>query len=209
MTKTLEEKFMHVFSGLDRAYGIYEITGHKNTATGVKKNGRGKTLQEPLTVELWQQHLSGEVSIGVIPLKDDETCKWGCIDIDEYPIDVNNIIKTVESMGLPVVPCASKSGGLHLFLFTKDPVPAIKFKNKLEDIAAAMGRTGDEIFPKQYQWSTQVPKERQTGNWLNMPYFSGEDTTRYGISAKGDSLTPEEFIVLAEKKAMTLSLIHI
>ena len=203
MTKTLEEKFMHVFSGLDRAYGIYEITGHKNTATGVKKNGRGKTLQEPLTVELWQQHLSGEVSIGVIPLKDDETCKWGCIDIDEYPIDVNNIIKTVESMGLPVVPCASKSGGLHLFLFTKDPVPAIKFKNKLEDIAAAMGRTGDEIFPKQYQWSTQVPKERQTGNWLNMPYFSGEDTTRYGISAKGDSLTPEEFIVLAEKKAMT------
>ena len=34
---------MHVFSGLDRAYGIYEITGHKNTATGVKKNGRGKT----------------------------------------------------------------------------------------------------------------------------------------------------------------------
>ena len=129
---------MHVFSGLDRAYGIYEITGHKNTATGVKKNGRGKTLQEPLTVELWQQHLSGEVSIGVIPLKDDETCKWGCIDIDEYPIDVNNIIKTVESMGLPVVPCASKSGGLHLFLFTKDPVPAIKFKNKLEDIAASI-----------------------------------------------------------------------
>lgn len=203
MTKSLEEKFMQVFSGLDRAYGIYEITGHKNTATGVKKNGRGKTLQEPLTVELWQQHLSGEVSIGVIPLKDDETCKWGCIDIDEYPIDVNNIIKTVESMGLPVVPCASKSGGLHLFLFTKDPVPAIKFKNKLEDIAAAMGRTGDEIFPKQYQWSTQVPKERQTGNWLNMPYFSGEDTTRYGINAKGDSLTPEEFITLVEKKAMT------
>ena len=29
----------------------------------------------------------------------------------------------------------------------------------------------DEIFPKQYQWSDQLPKERQTGNWLNMPYL--------------------------------------
>ena len=82
MTQTTEEKFMQIFSGLDRAYGVYEITGQKNTAKGIKKDGRGKTLQEPLTLDLWKQHIAGKVSIGVIPLKDDETCKWGCIDID-------------------------------------------------------------------------------------------------------------------------------
>ena len=79
----IAKKFMEVFSGLERAHGVYEITGQKTTAKGVKKDGRGRTLQEPLTLDLWARHLKGEISIGVIPLKDDETCKWGCIDVDE------------------------------------------------------------------------------------------------------------------------------
>ena len=197
------EKLHQIFLGLERAYGIYEITGSKNTAKGVKKDGRGRTVQEPMTVDLWQQHLEGNKSIGVIPLRDDENCKWGCIDIDEYPIDIKNIIKQVEEMNLPLIPCSTKSGGVHLFLFTKEPVPAIKVQSKLEEIAAAMGRTGDEIFPKQYQWSDQLPKERQTGNWLNMPYFAGEDTTRYGLDKEANSLSVDEFIEAVEKKSIT------
>ena len=43
---------MEIFSGLDRAHGIYEITGQKTTTKGVKKDGRGRTLQEPLTLDL-------------------------------------------------------------------------------------------------------------------------------------------------------------
>ena len=117
---------MDVFSGLDRAHGIYEITGQKNTARGVKKDGIAKTLHEPLTLELWKKHLDGEVSIGVIPITDDETCRWGCIDIDEYPIDIKKILKNIDEMSLPLVACSTKSGGLHLFLFTSEPVPAIK-----------------------------------------------------------------------------------
>ena len=62
--------------------------------------------------------------------------------------DIKNIIKQVEEMNLPLIPCSTKSGGVHLFLFTKEPVPAIKIQSKLEEIAAAMGRTGDEIFSK-------------------------------------------------------------
>ena len=58
---------MEVFSGLERAHGIYEITGQKSTAKGIKKDGKGRTLQEPLTLDLWENHLRGNVSIGVIP----------------------------------------------------------------------------------------------------------------------------------------------
>ena len=89
------QKFMKVFSGLERAYCIYEITGQKNTAKGIKKDGRGRTLQEPVSLELWQRHLKGEISIGVIPLKDDETCMWGCIDVDEYPINTKQLLKNI------------------------------------------------------------------------------------------------------------------
>ena len=104
---------------------------------------------------------------------------------------------------MPLVPCMTKSGGVHLFLFTKEPIPAFKLQNKLEEIAASMGRTGDEIFPKQYEWSKQLPQEKQTGNWLNMPYFSGDDTTRYAINAKGDAAGPEEFIRIVKRRAVS------
>ena len=202
MEKTAE-KFMQIFSGLERAHGIYEITGkQKNTANGIKKEGRGKTLHEPLTIELWKNHLAGKLSLGVVPLTDEETCSWGCIDVDEYPIDIKKILKTIKNMKLPLVPCMTKSGGVHLFLFTKKPIPAYKIQSKLEEIAAAMGRTGDEIFPKQYEWSKQLPKEKQTGNWLNMPYFSGEDTTRYAINTKGEAASVEEFVRIVKKRTV-------
>ena len=197
------QKFMKVFSGLERAYGIYEITGQKNTAKGIKKDGRGRTLQEPVSLELWQRHLKGEISIGVIPLKDDETCMWGCIDVDEYPINTKQLLKNIREMKLPLVPCMTKSGGVHLFLFTKEPILAFKIQNKLEEIAAAMGRTGDEIFPKQYEWSKQLPKEKQTGNWLNMPYFAGDDTTRYALNAKGEAAGIDEFFRIVKRRAVT------
>ncbi|MBC40716.1 MAG: hypothetical protein CML19_00565 [Pusillimonas sp.] len=188
--KELALEFMETFAGLDRAYGIYEIHGTKETAKGTKKDGRGRTLQEQLSLVHWQKHLEGEASIGVIPITDDETCQWGCIDVDEYPVDIDHLQKLIKDMRLPLVPCMTKSGGVHLFLFTQKPVSAYKFKTKLEEIAAAMGRTGDEIFPKQYQWSRQVERHKQTGNWLNMPYFGGTDTTRYGLNKDGGTLSP-------------------
>ncbi len=147
--KEIALELMSIFAGLDRAYGIYTIEGTKQTPKGTKKQGKGRTLQEPLSLVQWQQHLNGEISLGVIPITDEETCKWGCIDVDEYPVDIDYLQKLIKDMQLPLVPCLTKSGGVHLFLFTKKQVPAIKVKRKLEEIAAAMGRTGDEIFPKQ------------------------------------------------------------
>ena len=36
-----------------------------------------------------------------------------------------------------------------------------------------------------------------------MPYFSGEDTTRYGLNANGDALSLEEFIEFVQKKSIS------
>ena len=33
---------------------------------------------------LWQKHLGGTDSLGIIPINDDNQCRWGCIDIDSY-----------------------------------------------------------------------------------------------------------------------------
>jgi len=63
----LASQFMSIFSGLERAYGIYEIVGTKHTTKGIKKDGRGRTLQEPLSLVRWQQHLKEKFPWGSFP----------------------------------------------------------------------------------------------------------------------------------------------
>ena len=76
------EKFKSIFNGLDRAYGQYKSEGPK--ANG-KIGGKAFILKEPVTDKLWADHLEGkDPSLGIIPIRDDSTCSWGCIDVDTY-----------------------------------------------------------------------------------------------------------------------------
>ena len=77
-----------------------------------------------VTLDLWQDHVEGKRPLGIIPIREDSTCSWGSIDIDEYDVDALAVVKKIEQMKLPLVPCRSKSGGLHLFLFVTEPVAA-------------------------------------------------------------------------------------
>ena len=76
------KKFKNIFEGLDRAHGV-TIVGESN-GNGTKIKGKSFVKREPITNELWQKHLDGVDSLGVIPINDDNKCKWGCIDIDSY-----------------------------------------------------------------------------------------------------------------------------
>lgn len=72
---------------------------------------------------------------------------------------------------------------------------------KLKEIAALLGYAESEIFPKQIE----IKVERgDTGNFLNLPYYGGDNTTRYAILDNGDSATLEEFISLVEQKSITI-----
>jgi hypothetical protein len=67
----------------------------------------------------------------------------------------------------------------------------------LQSLAASLGWGDCEIFPKQ----TQVLTERgDLGNWLNMPYLSGDNTERYGIKKSGLPMSLSEFLTYAESK---------
>ena len=60
---TLAEKFHQLFLGLERAHGNYDLSNPIVDAKG-KLKGKAWTKNEPLTVELWERHLSGGVGIG-------------------------------------------------------------------------------------------------------------------------------------------------
>ncbi len=93
--RDLAKRFMELFDGLDRAYGTYEIDTKR--ADG-KQLGKATTLKKPVTIELWMDHLQGKQGIGIIPIRDNSTCKFGAIDIDVYSgLNLTGIIKEIKN----------------------------------------------------------------------------------------------------------------
>jgi len=189
-------RFKAIFSGLDVAYGTYKIDGAKQNG---KQAGKAFVIRKPPTDDLWVKHLEGiDPSLGIIPIRADNTCTWGCIDIDQYPLDHLGLITKIRNLELPLVVCRSKSGGAHVFAFARTPVTAAHMQHYLKACAAVLGESGREIFPKQ----AEILVERgDTGNFLNLPYFGGDETMRYAIKDNGTAATMEEFYELYETHA--------
>ncbi len=113
------ERFRQIFTGLERAHGCTYVD--KKGADGLKVKGKSFVKREPVTEELWQNHLNGiEPSLGIIPIDEENKCRWGCIDVDKYTLDHKEIIKKINTYKLPLMTCRSKSGGAHIFLFTTE-----------------------------------------------------------------------------------------
>lgn len=188
---TLAQQFMYLFAGLNRAYGTYKV--HTVEASG-KNTGKALTVRGEVTEALWQGHLDGKESVGIIPITDDCACVFGAVDIDAYK-DFDPATMAVNSarLNLPLVVCRSKSGGAHCYLFATSPVPAGAMQDRLREILQVLGlpkRT--EIFPKQRELGAS-----DIGGWINMPYFDADKTVRYAYNTAGEQMLPEQFILLA------------
>ena len=192
------QKFSSIFDGLKLAYGTYKI--EKQQANG-KNTGRAAIVREPRTTALWEGHLSGKGrGIGIIPINEDNKCVWGCVDVDQYPLDHKVLVEKIRKLKLPLVVCRSKSGGAHCFLFATEWVDAKDMQATLQQISAALGYGGSEIFPKQIKLNLD---RDDVGNFLNLPYYDAEDGLRYAIKDDGTSATIEEFFELYESYKQT------
>ena len=191
------EKFSNIFDGLQAAYGTYKINGRDPKG---KATGKATVVKEPRTTELWEAHLAGKQSIGIIPINESNACKWGCIDIDEYNFDHQALIEKLQSAKLPLVVCRSKSGGAHVFLFVQDFIPAKDMQDTLKRLAVSLGYGACEIFPKQIVLHLE---RGDVGNFLNTPYFDSENGIRYAFNKDGTAATIEEFFDLYDENVQT------
>ena len=189
------ERFKNIFQGLNSAYGQY--VSKVSLTNGEKVKGKAFIKKDLVTDKLWHDHLEGkDPALGIIPINADSQCKWGCIDIDQYNFDHKTFITRIRKKNLPFILCRSKSGGAHVFLFTKEFIEAEAMQAKLKELAAALGYSECEIFPKQ----TKILVDRgDTGNFLNLPYHHGNQTTRYAIKDNGEAATLEDFFLMYEK----------
>ena len=195
---------MRLFEGFESAHGTHGQPDFDPAKQKWHIKNTAKTLREPVTLEMWEQHLAGKRALGIIPVREDSTCSWGSIDIDKYDINLLEVVEKVERAKLPLLPCRSKSGGLHLFMFTKEPQPAIEMLAVLRAMAAALGFATSEVFPVQ----TKILTERgDLGNWMVMPYFGsnygGKIRDQFGLKKTGGEMTVGEFLNAAEEIRVT------
>lgn len=189
-TKILDS-FHVLFAGHDLIYGQYNITGQLDSGklTGIAKTNKIVNGDSEWPA-LWKQHLNGAQSLGVIPIRSDNACMFGAIDIDVYDgLDHQAIAAMLAKTDAPALPCLSKSGGCHVYVWARDLVPAALMQARLAELAAVLGHPDAEVFPK------QATCTESGGNWISMPFF-GE--TRPAIMPNGQPYAVAEFLTAAE-----------
>lgn len=193
------ERFKEVFAGLSKAYG--ETIKTNNVREDGKKETKNFIRRLPVTHDHWKNHLEGTGNIlGIIPIRDNNSCKWGCIDIDDYSLDHKQFIKKVRDLKLPLIVCRSKSGGAHVFIFIDDFVEAAIVRDKLKQMAAILGYAKTEIYPKQ---DNVIAERGDIGSYLNIPYFNYKDPIQYALSDEGEKLSLEEFFKMHDQYVLT------
>lgn len=172
--------FADLFAGNTNAHGVTEV----GEIVDGKAKSNSRLVYEPITPSVIQRHLDGYTSIGVAPIRDDGTCSFGAIDIDDYKYNLNDVVAAIEDFDLPLCPCYSKSKKLHIYIFFSDPAPAEDVQEILRWYANAFACGKKvEIFPKQAKaHSTQT-----FYSWINLPYFSANDESNHRklVTTKG------------------------
>lgn len=195
-------RFMRLFRGNPRSYGQWDPSRIKD------KQSRTEDGNAP--DEAWIKHLEGRggIGLGIVPIRDDGSTFWGAIDLDNHgsdkDIDIREVEKKVAAAELPLLPCRSKSGGVHLYIFFNEPVRADMVKTVLTRWAKELEVDGvDCIYPKQGKLTVNSEGERQKGNWINLPYYGQDEkgTDRFAVS-NGKRLTLEAFLLKAESMAI-------
>lgn len=90
----------------------------------------------PLTEDIVEKHLKGEIVIGIYPLMKDDACYFLAIDFDGnlWQNNILSVFDTAKANGLDCLMERSRSGnGAHLWFFFEDSIPA-KTARQLGDI---------------------------------------------------------------------------
>lgn len=161
-------RFSTLFTGAKEFYGVTLV---KDIVNG-KAQSTSTCIHEIPSVSVYAKHLAGEQSIGISPLKADNTLSFGAIDIDDYQGDIMKVVRAIWDFDMPICPCFSKSKKLHLYFFFTEETLATDAIEIMRWYARALGCSKKvEVFPKQAM--------RTAGNkaysWINLPYFNCDD----------------------------------
>jgi Primase C terminal 1 (PriCT-1) len=168
------------------------------------KDKQNVTQRKQYTIEDVKTHLAGGLGLGVSPLLPNNTCWFAAIDVDRRDdvdeVDFVSISERVQSAGLPLVVCRSRSGGAHLYLFLRKPAPAKLIRAKMQEWADKLAIVGtDCLMPSADYQVVNDDGVPHISRSINLPYLGGDQTDRYAFNATGSvKLNFHQFLVRAE-----------
>ena len=200
------DDFIKIFSGLKENFGIADMSKVEFDASKNKIKPKYTWAKESIQPIHYQQHLDGKISIGIQPCTKEGKTSFGCIDVDpknykEFNIPI--LLSYIEKYNLPLVPCRSKSGGLHIYLFLKEEISAQQIRDALLTLLLPLElKRTTELYPKQVEL---IPDEdgNLSGNFINLPYFNKNETNRYAIDKNNTQLSLEQFIKIVYERQLT------
>lgn len=183
------EIFMSLFGGRTDAHGTWE----------------GGSKKSPVSYETFAKHLYGEELIGIYPLTDGSTVRWGCSDIDIDDLDSARNLQV--AFGMKSIPSFVEKTvrGFHVWVFANDWIPAPIMRRAFLSAHEVIGLAPKEVNPKQEQVNG-------LGNYVRLPYPGGIDyipENRYMLFKKDDTpMTLKQFLESAQESRVNINLLR-
>ena len=205
--KNKERIFIEAFSGLKRNFGSADLKQIKIDPSSGKAKPVYEWAHRVLEDKDYIDHLEGKQSIGIQPCDDIGMAKFGAIDIDDKQHSYINFpyrtyLEIIAKNKLPLVPVKSKSGGMHLYLFLKEPVKAVFLRSFLEKLLFTLKLPPNiEIFPKQTELGKNADGDFVHGQFINLPYYNKTERTAFNLD--GTFFTFDQFIEVIKANTYT------
>ena len=180
---------MSLFGGRTDAHGTWE----------------GGSKKSPVSYETFAKHLCGEELIGIYPLTDGSTVRWGCSDIDVDDLDAARNLQT--ALRVKSVPSyvEKTARGFHVWVFANDWIPAPIMRRAFLSAHEVIGLPPKEVNPKQEE-------ANGLGNYVRLPYPGGIDSmpeNRYMLFDREDEpMTLKQFIDSAYDTRVNINLLR-
>jgi len=204
------KEFAQYFNGLERDFGFCNVeNGYIEAESGKLKFEPGDYgwAKRPITLKDYEDHLGGRKAIGIQACDDNSQASFGAIDIDpkDYKnFDLRKYLKVIEEKNLPVIPIESKSGGLHIYVFTQEKVPTTLIREFLSNLLFLFKLPHNtEIFPKQTTLGMNQNNEKTSGSFINLPYYKSIERRAY--KPDGSKMELAEFIKVVGLNLQTKS----
>jgi hypothetical protein len=183
------ETFMSLFGGRTDAHGTWE----------------GGSKKSPVSYETFAKHLYGEELIGIYPLTDGSTVRWGCSDIDIDDLDSARNLQV--AFGMKSIPSFVEKTvrGFHVWVFANDWIPAPIMRRAFLSAHEVIGLPPKEVNPKQEEVNG-------LGNYVRLPYPGGIDyipENRYMLFKQDDTpMTLKQFLESAQESRVNINLLR-
>ena len=206
----ITSRWLRLFKGVKAYYGVRFREHYSQREKDGKRQADHLTIKEPITDEVWAQHLDGTLkhynpetsehelcSLGIFQDIDGE-CWFSTIDLDVYKkISHQKLAQEVALLGFPLVVSQSSSGGAHLTMTFDEPASCNEVRKTLKNLTQALGFTSHaEFFPKE-------KGDNPYGNFINMPYYRGVECPAF--DSEGNIMTYQQFVTTIEASMVSPS----